>query len=214
MVQAALFDMDGLLLDSERIYAEAVEACAPPLGMTITRQMLLDTIGTNEALTDAIFSRDNPTYDGPALRRALGAWMTEKGYDRVMPAKPYAGEILRHLRDRGLRCALVTSTSRPLAEAHMRAVGLWEYFDAVVTGDLGLPSKPAPDVYLRAASLLGVDISACAVLEDSHNGLRAGRAAGAVTIMVPDLLPCTAEIAPCCDHVAADLRAAEEILCR
>ena len=214
MVEAVLFDMDGLLLDSERVYAEGVYACAEALGVHIAPDVLAATIGANEALTDEIFARSDPAYDGPRMRQALIEWMHREGYDEAMPLKPYAAEILRHLKARGMRCALVTSTARPLAEAHMRAAGIWDCFDAVVTGDLGLPSKPAPDVFLRAAALLGVDIRRCAVLEDSHNGLRAGRAAGAATVMVPDMVPYDASIAPCCAYVARDLREAEGYLCR
>ena len=126
----------------------------------------------------------------------------------------HAVELLRHLRDRGVPCALVTSSPRYQAEKYLGGPGLLPLFEAIVTGDLHLPSKPAPDVYLRGAELLNVDIRRCAVLEDSWNGLRAGRQAGATTIMVPDLAPYGPEIAPCVDHVAANLREAEAILCR
>jgi len=214
MIQAVLFDMDGLLIDSERIYAQGVLAVAGGLGCAISEEMLQEALGTTDAVTDAIFARDNPGYDGPALRRALGDWLRQGGYDRRMPGKPYAGELLRRLTGRGVPCGLVTSSSRATAENYLRQAGMFDLFSVVVTGDLGLPSKPAPDVYLHAAQQLGIPIGACAVLEDSPNGLRAGRAAGAVTVMVPDLVPYTEALAPVCDHVVQNLMEAEAILCR
>lgn len=214
MFQAVLFDMDGLLIDSEGVYARGVQAVMGSLGVHISDEALARALGTNDETTDAIFAEGNPGYDGIRLREALGQWLTAQGFDQRMPLKPYAGELLRRLRDLGVPCALVTSSPRYQAEKYLGGPGLLPLFGAVVTGDLRLPSKPAPDVYLRAAELLHVDIRRCAVLEDSWNGLRAGRAAGATTIMVPDLAPYGPEIAPCCDHVAQDLKEAEAILCR
>ncbi len=214
MIRAALFDMDGLLIDSEAIYARGVQAVMGGLGVCITDDMLARALGTNQQTTNQIFAEGNPGYDGDQLHRALGEYVVRNGYDRHMPLKPGAREILEHLTARGVRCALVTSSPRIQADTYLGGAGLMEYFDAVVTGDDHLPSKPAPDVYLRAAALLGVEIGDCAVLEDSWNGLRAGRAAGAMTIMIPDLAPYGPEIAPCCDHVAKDLMEAEALLCR
>ncbi len=214
MFQAVLFDMDGLLIDSEGVYARGVQAVMGDLGVYISDDALARALGTNDATTDDIFAEGNPGYDGIRLRQALGQWLVEQGFDQRMPLKPYAAELLRHLRDRGIPCALVTSSPRYQAEKYLGGPGLLPMFDAIVTGDLHLPSKPAPDVYLRGAELLNVDIRRCAVLEDSWNGLRAGRQAGATTIMVPDLAPYGPEIAPCVDHVAANLREAEAILCR
>ena len=214
MLNAALFDMDGLLLDSENVYAIGLKEVGRELGYTITDEVLALTIGADQATIDACFGRDNPTYDGDTMRRALGVWLRRNGYDQKMPLKPYALEILQNLTARGVQCALVTNTSRTIAEPYMRNVGMWTFFGATVTGDLGLPGKPAPDVYLRAAKLLGVSIARCAVVEDSYNGLRAGRAAGAVTIMVPDMIPYGSQIAPCCDYVAPTLREAEAFICR
>ncbi|MBQ7454867.1 MAG: HAD family phosphatase [Clostridia bacterium] len=214
MIEAVLFDMDGLLLDSERVNAESVLACAKEMGWVIPWETVCSVIGTNSARTDALFSAAEPAYDGARMHEKMNAWLRARGYDARMPLKPFAAETVKSLKARGLRLALVTSTDSLRAERNMRSAGLWECFDAVVTGDLGLPSKPAPDVFLRGAELLGVDISRCAVFEDSYNGLRAGRAAGALTVMVPDMLPYREELAPFCDHVAENLREAEEWICR
>lgn len=213
MIRAVLFDMDGLLTDSEQIYAAGIKAVMGGLGISISDDAIAHALGTTDPVTDQIFSRGNPGYDGDAMRRAVWDWLCRGGYDRRMPLKPGAEHILRTLTGRGILCALVTSSPLSRAESYLGGPGLLGLFSVVVTGDMGLPSKPAPDVYLRAAELLGIHTRDCAVLEDSYNGLRAGRAAGALTVMVPDLAPYTAEIAPCVDHLAADLAEAEAILC-
>ncbi|MBR5383205.1 MAG: HAD family phosphatase [Clostridia bacterium] len=215
MVRAALFDMDGLLLDSERVYAEAVLAVAPSLGYHIPRDLILECVGITAEATDIRYAQENPGFDSKVLRTAMTAWLKERGYDLMIPAKPYAKQILPHLKEHGFRCALVTSSSLPNVRQHMKAVDLFRYFDAVVTGDLGLASKPSPEVYLRAIELLGIPAADCAVIEDSHNGIRAGHAAGAMTIMVPDLVPYSDALASVCDHVCRDLQEVEDILlCR
>ena len=215
MIRAALFDMDGLLLDSERVYAEAVLAVAPSLGYHISWDLILECVGTTSKATDIRYAQENPGFDSNALRNAMKSWLKEHRYDVAMPVKPYAQQILPHLKGQGIRCALVTSSSLPIAQQHMKAVNLFRYFDAVVTGDLGLASKPSPEVYLRAIELLGLPAADCAVIEDSHNGIRAGHAAGAMTIMVPDLVPYDESLASVCDHVCQNLQEAEDILlCR
>ena len=213
MIRAVLFDMDGLLTDSERVYARGIQAVMDGLGISISDDAIAQALGTTDPVTDQIFSRGNPRYDGDAMRSAVNDWLVRNGYDRAMPLKPGAEHILRTLTGRGVLCALVTSSPLSRADNYLGGQGLLSLFSAVITGDLGLPSKPAPDVYLTAAARLGVPIADCAVLEDSYNGLRAGRAAGAMTVMVPDLAPYCEEIAPFVDHLAADLSEAEGILC-
>lgn len=214
MIQAALFDMDGLLFDSERIHILAGTESARQLGYPFTPEMSLATLGMNEELSGAYYRRFIPAFDGAAFWTRYHAFLHDYARDPGMPLKYWAREILQHLTARGISCALVTSSPRAEARLYLQTSGLERYFSAVVSGDMGLPSKPAPDVFLRGAALLHARIDCCAVLEDSPGGLRAGRAAGAVTVMVPDLCPFSEELRPLCDFVAPTLREAEEFLCR
>lgn len=212
MIRGALFDMDGLLLDSEGVYARGIREVMGSLGFTISDDALRRALGVNQQVSNAIFAEGNPGYDGPRMHRVLGDWLAAHGYDRRIPLKPGAAEVLPRLAARGVRCALVTSSPLSQAQTYLGGAGLMGYFSAVVTGDLKLPSKPAPDVFLYAAGMLALNIRDCAVLEDSLNGLKAGRAAGAVTVMIPDLIPYGPETAPYCDHVFHDLTEAEAAL--
>ena len=92
-----------------------------------------------------------------------------------------------------------------MVEAYLKSTGVLTCFSVFATGSDNLPSKPNPDIFLTAAQRLQVSPAACLVLEDSVNGVKAGRAAGMQVCMVPDLIPFTAELAPYCDHVAEDL---------
>jgi len=210
MFKAALFDMDGLLFDTGALHAKVLAALGPSFNIEITYPMLLDMLGANETACSRYLLDRFPFLDTEKLwevfHQALKDYVAANG----MPMKPYAAEILHQLRANGLKTALVTSSQTTDVTCYMKASGFQDCFDAFVTGDMGLPSKPAPDVYRRAAELLGVKSADCVVLEDSPFGLKSGRDAGAYTIMVPDLKPYIDEYASFTDCVVPTLKEAYE----
>lgn len=214
MIKAALFDMDGLLFDSEKIHLLAGAHAAKILGYVFTEEMSRATLGLNDHACDLHFAKFNPGYDGEKFWKLFHQFLHDYAVSPGMPLKPYAREILADFDRMGIPCALVTSSPGSEARLYLKTNGLTKYLPVIVSGDLGLTSKPAPDVFLHAARLLGVDIKDCGVLEDSFNGLRAGRAAGAKTVMVPDMIPFSEAFAPYCDFVAETLKEAEAFLCR
>ena len=111
-----------------------------------------------------------------------------------MPIKTGLIELLDYLKEHGYRIAVATSTDYEKVMHNFDVTGVQGRFDAVVCGNMIQHSKPAPDIYLRAAELLGVDPSECMALEDSPNGIRSGAAAGMYTVMIPDMIPATAEL--------------------
>ena len=120
-------------------------------------------------------------------------------------------KLLKALRERNIPMAVASSSGQSTISVYLHSVGVIAYFDALITGS-GLPSKPAPDVFLKAASALGAEPKRCLVLEDSLNGIKAGRAAGMTVMMVPDVFPYTDDLAPYVDHVAPDLAAVIPLL--
>jgi HAD superfamily hydrolase (TIGR01509 family) len=184
---AVIFDMDGLMLDSERALLGCLQHTARAHGYEVSRSLLLSLIGSSDAAsrqrlgevlglerTDALLAASYARYDG----------IVEAG----VPHRPGIIELLELLVEHQLPRAVATATRQPLASRKLEAAGLLRYFDAVATSSEVAHSKPAPDIYLLAAHRLGVDPAHCLALEDSPTGVRAALAAGMTTVQVPDLL--------------------------
>ncbi|MBF6209908.1 HAD family phosphatase [Nocardia puris] len=183
--------MDGTLLDSEKLWDVAVRELAVELGGVMTdavRHALIGASGPNalRILFDGLGVPSTPD----ALREA-GEFLERRVSDLMtgpIPWRPGAKDALNLVRDAGLACALVTNTKRSLTEFGLDTLGR-DYFDISVCGDEVPEGKPAPDPYLRAASLLGVDPAHCVAVEDSPTGSAAAAAAGCALIVVPCEIP-------------------------
>ena len=122
-----------------------------------------------------------------------------------VPCKPGLKELLSYLEDLGMPRIVASSSPRTMIELNLQTTGTARYFHDIVCGNEVKLCKPAPDIFLEAARRIKVDIHDCMVLEDSHNGIRAGHASGAETVMVPDLLPVTDEMRSLYDDCCKDL---------
>ena len=184
---AVIFDMDGLMLDSERAIIGCLAEAAHELGHDLPEVLWLSMVGHSEAVCRHLLDEAV----GEA-RRDLILQRSRALYDAIvaagMPHRPGIIGILEFLRARGIPRAVATSTRRPLALRKLEASQLLPYFDAVCTSSDVEHPKPAPDVYLLAARTLGIDPVQCLVLEDSPTGVRAALAAGMYPIQIPDLL--------------------------
>ncbi len=213
-IRAVLFDMDGLLLDTEQMnIACACEVARewgfPLRGEDVSRRVM----GVARAhVVEAYQSLLPSGMDGAAFYHRKNELFAQRKQEQgVLPMKG-AVDLLRWLNDQHITCVLVTATAGDAAERHLRANGLWELLPHRVTGDMPLKSKPDPAPYLRGAELAGVSPAECLVLEDSFNGIRSGRAAGCVVGMVPDTMPYDETCAPFCDAVFHDLTEVREWL--
>ncbi len=208
---AVLFDMDGLMIDSEK----AVMACwleaADIHGVTLEDDLLHAMVGLHEKLCIALLRERRPDLD----IRTLGETTDRLYHDKVeqgLPLKPGIVELLQWLTDLGVPRAVATSTRRERADQKLHRSGLIRFFPVVVTGsDIEHP-KPAPDIYLKAASLLGVAPPHCLVLEDSEPGVRAALAAGMTPIQVPDLKPPSLEVIALGHRIVSSLTDAHALL--
>lgn len=189
MIQATLFDMDGLLFDTEELGVTACKQLGRERGYAITRDMVLKTLGANMRWSNEFYGNLFPGFNGEEFWQAFRVFMREYAEKNGTPLKPYAKEIIAKLKEAGIKVALVSSSPEVTISHYLTRANMLDAFPVIISGGMGLPSKPAPDVFLRAAELLGVQPANCAVLEDSPNGLAAGRAAGMYTVMVPDLIP-------------------------
>lgn len=205
MLKAALFDMDGTLFDTEGLGLQLEIDAGAEMGYPVTMQMAHDLLGVTEKAGTEYLHQFFPTLNGEEYWRRFAAGMRAHIEKNGTPLKKGCVEIITALREKGIPYAIVSSSSRPVIEFYLKHSPLEGMFDTIVSGDLNLRSKPAPDCFLRGAQLLDVSPENCCVLEDSLNGLRAGRAAGMHTIMVPDIIPYGAQHEGLVDYVAGDL---------
>ena len=191
-LQGVLFDMDGLLVDSEPLWFEvecAVMARLDGRWSEADQQALIG--GSLPRTVSYLLARAGR----PASSEDVGRWlvdgMTSLLMSRPLTMLPGAGELLAEVRAAGIPHALVTSSERPVMDAVLRQLGVG--FTATVCADDVTRGKPDPEPYLRAASLLGADPRACVALEDSPNGVTSAEAAGCRLIAVPSLVPIRAQ---------------------
>ncbi|WP_349984670.1 HAD family hydrolase [Stenotrophomonas sp. WHRI 8082] len=184
---AVIFDMDGLMIDSERVSIACWSEASAAMGIALPDGFFLQMVGLgdrdcerlllqhiDEARIASLFSNCHDLYEA----------RTQAG----LPLRPGILELLDLLKTHGVPRAVATSTRQPRANRKLGASGLLPYFDAVVTSSDVQHPKPAPDIYLLAAQRLGKDPARCLALEDSPAGTRAAVAAGMTAIQVPDLV--------------------------
>lgn len=212
-VEAVVFDMDGLLVDSERVFRDAMFAVSERWGRPLTLEVFLSMVGSpkeqNIAVARAHFG---PDVDYDRWWDEVGA-LAHAQFEVDLQLKAGVLDLLdlidRHPR---LPRAIATSSSHDAVQRQLGPLGLLGRFDAVVARADYARGKPSPDPFLLAAERLGVAPQACLALEDSHNGVRAAHAAGMMTIMVPDLLAATEEMQSLCVAIADTLHAVGDML--
>jgi HAD superfamily hydrolase (TIGR01509 family) len=212
-ITAAVFDMDGVIFDTERLSFEAFSEASREVGWEASREAFLASIGLPRAsippkLTEILGEGFPATH---VLDRSyeLLEQAVERDGPPVMDGVP---DILDALQDRGVPTVVATSTETQTARRYLEAAGLLERFRGVVGGDQVVRGKPAPDIFLRAAEVLAAPPPAVLVFEDSENGVRAAHAAGMRVVMIPDFIEPSAELRALAFAVVDTLREAADRL--
>ncbi len=188
-IQGLVFDMDGLLFDSERIIQKSWNEIGRQMGYENFGNHIYNTIGLNAVRREQYFkehvSPDFPMEEFTEKTRILyRRIMEEEGVEK----KPGAEEILKYAKEKGYRVALATSSRQNHAQMLLKKYGLFDYFDGTVYGDMVSAGKPDPEIYLRACEKIHIEPRYTAALEDAPAGIQAAAAAGMRPIMVPDLV--------------------------
>ncbi len=210
-MKAFIFDMDGVIFDSERLYIDCCIEVAEKLGMDQIVETCHRCIGVTTEVTRAILLetyRDIDLVD--RFREQSVALVRSKIDSGLLELKPGVRELLDFLRAKRCHIAIASSTRTDIVEKELADAGLIGYFSAVVGGDRAQRSKPNPDIFLKAAELLSEKPENCVVIEDSFNGIRAAKAAGMTAIMVPDQLVPDEEIRGLADFVLPSLLVVKE----
>jgi HAD superfamily hydrolase (TIGR01509 family) len=202
---AVVFDMDGTLLDTELVFRSIVYEVAGGLGYEMRDDVHLRMVGASHERTSQLLAEAyGVAFPYTLFDEQCRAIMHER-MEHEVPVKSGVPEMLAELRARRIPMAVATSSRANHAYGHLGKAGLTELFDTIVTRDDVEHPKPHPEPFLLAARRLGVDPAACLAVEDSHSGVRAAHAAGMQTVMVPDLVHPSDEIAALCVAVMESL---------
>lgn len=186
-VKGVLFDMDGVILDTEKLYTRFWCEAAQDLGFPMTHEMALGM----RSLSREVGERQLKAYlgeevDYQQVRSKRIEMMSEFIKENGVELKPGIHELLDFLKENGIKTAVATSSPLDRTKEYLGQVGLVDAFDELVSGHMVEHGKPAPDIYLYAAKKLGLKPEECLVLEDSPTGLLAAYRAGCIPVMVPD----------------------------
>lgn len=209
--RAVIFDLDGVILDSERVAMGRWKQVGETLGLDGIEQVYMRCIGTTPARTreimDEAYGPDFSLEDFYTLLRVR----FQRG-EAQMPVKAGSREILEALKAAGLSLAVASSSPEEYVRRELSGARLLDFFDHVVTGDMVTHSKPHPEIFLKAGALSGAAPSEIWVIEDSYNGIRAAHAAGMRPLMIPDLIPPDEEMRRKAEVILPDLFSARDYL--
>ena len=212
MLKGAIFDMDGLMFDTEQIWQKNWNKTADEMGITLPEEFKYNICGTSGKLMNSVIEKYYCVADGAPVAAKVKQMVHDDLID-FTPEKPGIHEILEFFRQKGVRMAVASSSTEEVIRRNLKNTNTEDYIEAIVSGAGMKNGKPAPDIFLRAAEMLGIDPKECYVFEDAFNGVTAGYNAGCRTIMIPDMSQPTDEIrAMATGGVYESLLAAKEAL--
>lgn len=187
-IKAVIFDMDGLMFDTERVYVEAMDYIGEKIGLGKLGYIVKKTLGMNRSSARKVWIDElGENYDEEVINREIITYYTEYYKNNTVPVKYGLYELLEYLEENNYKIALASSSEKEIIIRHLKETNIDKYFSVIVSGEDFEVSKPNPDIYLKACELLKEEPKNCIALEDSKNGLLAAHNAGCRPVMIPDL---------------------------
>lgn len=213
MIKGAVFDMDGLMFDSERLVYEIWQEMMDEQGFEYSLDIFKNTIGLRTDKTEQYYnSLYGSRFDYKPLKQRSRETFIKRVNENGVPIKKGLFELLDFLKSNNIKMAVATSTSAQTAHMIINLAGVYDYFDAFVCGDDVKNGKPHPEVFLTASEKLGLSPLDCIAFEDSINGIKSAFSAEMKPVMVPDFLQPTDEIKPMISFLCSDLSQAIEFV--
>ena len=212
-MKAVVFDMDGLMFDTERLFVLAWDYAGEKMGLGKAGYMNVRTLGLNAALCRQVWIHEfGDRFKEEELWKYTKEFFDEYYSKHKVPVKHGLYVLLEYLKKNGYKLAVASSTKRQDVEHHLKDACVFDYFDAVICGDMVSKSKPEPEIYLKACEAIGVAPKEAVALEDSKNGLLAAHRAGMHAIMVPDTWEADEEVKQILWAMCDDLVKVKELL--
>lgn len=209
MKKGAIFDMDGLMFDTQKLYDETWDELAVKYGYQPGSGFINETRGMAGDKAEKLVSKYFPTVN-PHDFLQEGIDRTSQKEETYVPKKPGLVELLDFLKEHGVRIAVASSSDSEMVNRNLRVAGVDAYPDYVICGDEVTHTKPEPEIFLKAAAHLGLSPEDCYVLEDSPNGILAAHRAACLPIMVPDMVQPDEETRDMCLSVCKSLLEVKE----
>lgn len=211
-LKAVIFDMDGVVLDSERLAHAAWRELAAADGLPDIDEVYAEAMGHNVEEIGVLFRERYGSDLYPSFRERVFRWIAQHTPGGIVPLREGTRELLLFLREHHIKIGLATATERAVARKELTATGVWDWFDCIVTGDQVSECKPDPEIYLKACALLGVRPEEAYGVEDGRNGILALHAAGMPAVMAEDQYHPSAEIRALCEAVLPSMQKVKEFL--
>ena len=206
MIKAVIFDMDGVMIDTERQSNLGWQWGAKQKGIELPNWLMDEFKGASPSDSAVKFKEYfGDKADFWEVRELRTQFVYKLRETEGVPVKKGLFELLDFIKEAGLKCAVATSTRRESAFKNLTSIGAYDYLDGIAYGDEIEHSKPAPDIFLKAAGIVGVKPEECIVIEDSINGIKAGHAANMKVVHVPDTIKIKEDIRELCYCVKDDL---------
>ena len=211
MKKGVIFDMDGLMFDTEQVWQKCWSEIADEMNVVLDPQFRKDICGTSGDLMASVIEKYYHVEDGHPIAKDCSG-RVHAYLENSTPEKPGIHEILTYFRDNGYRIAVASSSTEAQIRKNLSNTNTESFVDVVVSGVTLTRGKPFPDIFLKAAELIGLPAEECYIFEDAYNGVRAGHASGGCTIMIPDTQEPNDEMREIADAIYDSLLAARDAI--